>query len=142
MNRHGSISITQPTTGTTITQGAKLAIQADSIDIDGTATEVRFYANELLIGTDDVAPWEIVWMPDAGSYTLSAVAVDNDEVHSPASELVAVLIVKPNATGTVTPTPTQKPAQPPAATPTITPTPTQKPTALPVYLPLFVGSND
>ena len=54
-----------------------ISINADASDSDGNISNVHFFANGFLIGTDDSDPYELQWMPDDGLYELTARAVDN-----------------------------------------------------------------
>lgn len=105
LSRPPTVSITHPTTGTTISQGGDVVIGADSVDIDGTVVEVLFFANDMFIETDIDSPWEIVWSPKVGTYRLNAVAIDDAGTRSPTSDPVVVMVVNPNGTETITPTP-------------------------------------
>jgi hypothetical protein len=71
-----SVSITSPADGATVWAGTNLAILATASDAQGVTT-VRFYRDTTLIGEDTTEPYSNVWenVP-AGSYTLTAKAVD------------------------------------------------------------------
>jgi hypothetical protein len=71
-------------------------VSADAADPDGTVSQVAFYANGSLIGTDLMAPYSVPWnnVP-AGAYTLTAVATDN----STTSTTSAAVTVTVNAAG-------------------------------------------
>src|SRR5690606_1444486 len=58
--------------------GGNITIQATASDSDGTVDKVEFYANEVKLGEDSVAPYTFTWsgIPE-GTYFLSARAVDN-----------------------------------------------------------------
>lgn len=77
-NTPPSISITSPAANATFSAPANIAVSAAASDSDGLVQEVRFFANNTLIGTDTAAPFTVSW-PNvaAGTYSLTAVATDN-----------------------------------------------------------------
>jgi hypothetical protein len=73
-----TVSITSPTEGATFTSPASLTVTANAADSDGTVASVAFFANGAPIGTDTTSPFSAAWNNvTAGSYTLTAVATDN-----------------------------------------------------------------
>jgi hypothetical protein len=71
-------SITSPTNGANFTPGSDITITATASDSGGTVTKVDFYEGSNLIGTDNSAPYSMVWTSvPVGSYTLTARATDN-----------------------------------------------------------------
>jgi len=55
-----------------------ITLTATAADSDGTVTQVGFYANGNLIGTDTTAPYSFDWVDGAaGTYTVSARATDD-----------------------------------------------------------------
>src|SRR6185503_8914021 len=57
---------------------AAIPLSAQASDADGSVAQVAFYAGSTLIGTVTSAPYSITWSNvSAGSYTLTATAVDN-----------------------------------------------------------------
>lgn len=77
-NTPPTVSITSPSAGASFTAPATIAINASASDSDGTITQVAFYQNGNLIGTDTSSPYSLTWSgAGAGSYTLTAVATDN-----------------------------------------------------------------
>jgi hypothetical protein len=75
-----SISISSPTSGTIFNEGENMTITAATSGVDaGKVTNVEFYANGTLVGSDNVAPYEFVLnniIP--GVHTLSIKAMDSD----------------------------------------------------------------
>ena len=72
-----TVTLTSPSTGT-VPAGAPVSLAASANDSDGTVGKVDFFANGTLVGTDNSAPYATSWNnPTAGSYTLTAVATDN-----------------------------------------------------------------
>ncbi len=73
-----TVSITSPSTGSSIFANGATTVSATASDSDGTIASVAFYANNVPIGTDTTFPYSVSWTPTAtGSYTLTAVATDN-----------------------------------------------------------------
>ncbi len=59
--------------------GANITLAATASDSDGTVSQVQFYANSTLLGTDTNTPYGITWNnAPTGSYTLVAKATDNE----------------------------------------------------------------
>ena len=55
-----------------------VAIEAYAVDRDGKIAQVRFYADDRLIGTDDTPPYTVTWSDATpGCYDLRAEAVDD-----------------------------------------------------------------
>ena len=95
--------ITSPASGATFTAPANIAINATASDSNGSVTRVDFYAGAQLVGTAPTAPYSITWSnASAGTYALTAVALDNGGV-SATSSAVSVTI---NPAGPPLPPPT------------------------------------
>ncbi|GEP44389.1 Ig-like domain-containing protein [Brevifollis gellanilyticus] len=94
-----TVSITSPSHGFT-TEDTSLTINATAGDVDGFVTKVQFYRGVTLLGEDTTAPYSFNWTnPAVGSYSLTAVAVDNDTA-STTSSVVSVTFTPPgNFTG-------------------------------------------
>ena len=77
-NARPTITITSPASGVQYFAPATIDVTATAADSDGTIAKVEFHANGVLIGTASTAPYRVIWdnVP-AGSYTLTAVATDN-----------------------------------------------------------------
>jgi len=73
------VRVTSPASGSFVyASGATIALAADAIDLDGTVTNVQFYAGTKKVADISAAPWTAVWSNAiSGSYVLTAVAVDN-----------------------------------------------------------------
>ncbi|HVG71990.1 MAG TPA: S8 family serine peptidase [Vicinamibacterales bacterium] len=78
-NMPPSVALTSPADGSTFVAPVSLTVAASASDADGTVSSVTFYANGSPLGSDAVGPYTIDWnnVP-AGSYSLTAVAVDDD----------------------------------------------------------------
>jgi subtilisin family serine protease len=88
-----SVSLTSPTAGETFTAPATVGLAATASDPDGTVTRVDFYANGGLIGSDNTSPFSFTWTNvAAGNYSLTAVAVDDDNASSVPSTAVPIVV--------------------------------------------------
>lgn len=76
-NMAPTISLTSPTNNSTYSEGKTITISATASDFDGTIQRVDFYQNNILISSDYSAPYSITWTAEAGSYALTAKAIDN-----------------------------------------------------------------
>ena len=78
-NQPPTISLTAPANGATFTTPVNVTVSASASDKDGAVARVDFYRGSTLIGYDTSSPYSVIWTsPPAGSYTLKAVARDND----------------------------------------------------------------
>ena len=78
-NQIPTVFVPTPEGGPSFAVGSNINITANASDSDGTITEVKFYANSQLIGTDTTAPYSATWNNvQGGSYTIFATARDND----------------------------------------------------------------
>ncbi len=72
------INIASPGNNLQFEEGSTISILAEAADPDGVITNVEFFANDISIGQDSVAPYEITFIPDSvGSYNLTVVATDD-----------------------------------------------------------------
>ncbi|MBI1884645.1 MAG: carboxypeptidase regulatory-like domain-containing protein, partial [Chlamydiae bacterium] len=79
VNQAPSIQVTSPENGSSFEEGDNVALKASASDPDGSISKVEFYANGILVGTDEETPYEMTWEKvGTGSYTLTAKAADND----------------------------------------------------------------
>jgi regulation of enolase protein 1 (concanavalin A-like superfamily) len=100
-NQLPTVSITSPSSNSSFTAPASIAIAASASDPDGSVTRVDFYAGSQLIGTDTTSPYTATWSNvAAGTYTLTAIARD-DKGASRTSASVTVTV------GSAAPTPTR-----------------------------------
>ena len=57
---------------------ASAFVTASAMDLDGSVTNVQFFAGTNPIGTRALVPWSVTWNSAvSGSYVLTAVAADN-----------------------------------------------------------------
>ncbi len=75
-----SVGLTAPADGDWFVAPADITIEVTALDVDGSVVQVDFKAEGNLIGSDNTAPFEMVW-PDVtvGEYMLTAKATDDDE---------------------------------------------------------------
>src|SRR3954468_11405528 len=77
-NQRPSVAIASPAAQAHFAAPATIVIAAEASDPDGQVTTVDFYANGARVGSDSTAPFAFSWSNvPAGSYTLSAIATDN-----------------------------------------------------------------
>lgn len=72
-----TVSISSPTDGAFYPEGEEITISASANDLDGTIQQVDFYQNNILIGSDNSAPFSIQWTSTHGNYALTAKATDD-----------------------------------------------------------------
>ncbi len=78
-NQPPNVSITSPTDGSMFTGGKDITVTAAANDTDGTIARVDFFRGSTSLGSDVSAPYSVTWTAvPAGTYSLTAVAVDND----------------------------------------------------------------
>lgn len=101
-NQPPTVSITSPASGATFTAPATITIDATPADSDGTVGRVEFYRGAELIGSDTTAPYSATWSgAPAGSYTLTAVAVDDDGASTTSAGVSVTVTAPPNQPPTV-----------------------------------------
>jgi plastocyanin len=73
-----TVALNTPANGTTYGRPATFTVTAAASDSDGTVTQVQFFANNTLLGTDLMSVYSVVTSNLlAGSYALTAQAWDN-----------------------------------------------------------------
>jgi subtilisin family serine protease len=78
-NQPPSVALSAPANGATFTAPANITVSATASDTDGTIARVDFYRGSTLIASDTTSPYSVTWSSaPAGSYTLTAVARDDD----------------------------------------------------------------
>lgn len=84
---HGSaVNVTNP--------NPSLVLSADASDLDGSVTNVRFFAGASQVATVNASPWNGTWTGISAGYVLTAVATDNTgatTVSAPVSVSISVL---------------------------------------------------
>ncbi len=78
-NQPPNVAITSPADGSTFTAGNNIVVNAGANDTDGTIARVDFFVGTTAIESDTTSPYSAIWANvTAGTYSLTAVAVDND----------------------------------------------------------------
>lgn len=71
------------TNATTYYAPSNIVVSATASDSNGTVSRVEFYRGSTLVGSDTTAPYSYTWSSaPAGTYTFSAVAIDNANARS------------------------------------------------------------
>jgi hypothetical protein len=92
-----TVVLTSPAVGASVVAPASVVVSADASDGDGSVSRVDFYAGTTLLGSDSTAPYSVTWSNvGAGSYSLTAVAVDSGGASTTSSP---VLLTVTAATG-------------------------------------------
>jgi len=79
INAPPSVQLTSPGNNTNYFAPASVSLAATASDVDGTVTQVAFYAGSTLLGVDTSSPYTFSWTAaQAGDYSLTAVATDDD----------------------------------------------------------------
>jgi Big-like domain-containing protein/calcineurin-like phosphoesterase family protein len=97
-NAAPTVSLTSPIEGAAFAAPANIPLAATAADADGTISQVKFFAGTTLLGSVGAAPYTLGWNDvAAGTYSLSAVAVDNAGATS-TSPAVRVTVTAPGGT--------------------------------------------
>ena len=101
-NRPPLMSLTAPADGATFTAPATITVSGAASDPDGMVSSVEFYAGTTLIGSDTSSPYEVTWtnVPE-GSYSLTAVARDEDGASTTSTARSITVTAPPNQAPTV-----------------------------------------
>lgn len=92
-NQLPAISITAPANNSKFSQDEGIMISADASDKDGTVSKVEFYNGTAKLGEDTSSPYSLEWKNvEAGSYTITAKAIDNVGGASTSSEVKVEVI--------------------------------------------------
>jgi len=93
------IALTAPAGGASYYAPASIPLSASGYDPDGTIAQVNFFAGTTLVGTDTTAPYAITWSNvPAGTYTITAVAIDNSGASATSSGVTVQVVVPPPST--------------------------------------------
>jgi len=94
-----TVSITNPSAGSTFAPGSDITITASAGDSDGTIASVDFYASGTPLGRSTIAPYSTNWQSaQPGTYSVYAVATDNQGAVTTSSS-VSVLVTGGTAPG-------------------------------------------
>ncbi|VGO16234.1 Chitodextrinase [Pontiella desulfatans] len=99
-----TVSLTSPADGAWVVPPADFTLAADVADADGTITQVEFFEGLNSLGVDTSSPYSVSWSGvPAGSYSLTAVATDNDSQSTiSATVSVTVSVSIPSTSVTIT----------------------------------------
>ncbi len=93
-----TVNITYPNDGDVFTVPVNITITANASDSDGSVTLVEFFEGANKLGEDSSAPYSFTWNSvPGGSYSLTAVATDNDGDKT-TSSAVNIIVNDPSAT--------------------------------------------
>ncbi len=95
-NTPPQVSIVDPMDNSLFIAPAQLTFSASANDVDGQVSEVTFYLNDEIIGTDNNLPYSISWTSVPGEYTLYAMATDNLGAITTSSS-ISFVVADPNA---------------------------------------------
>jgi hypothetical protein len=95
VNKAPTVAFVQPAAGANFTAPANPHVVVNATDPDGTVANVKLYVNGAFVRQENIAPYE--WGPDpllnniaAGTYTLRAVATDDDGATGEATTTITV----------------------------------------------------
>ena len=103
-NQPPSVSLDAPVSGAAYPLGSGIELVANASDNDGSISLVEFFAGAEKIGQATVAPYRVEWAgAPAGSWTLSAVATDNQGAKRSSSPVIVTVqpLTVPNTPPTV-----------------------------------------
>ncbi len=80
VNVRPTCTLTSPAAEATVAPPASILLVASATDSDGTVAKVEFFSGATKLGEDTTAPYHFAWSnAPFGSYTLTAVATDNQD---------------------------------------------------------------
>lgn len=93
-----SVSILTPANSASFVAGSTINLTASASDTDGVISKVQYYYGSALLGEAASAPYAVAWATPSftGSYTLTAVATDNDTGVKTSTPITVVLTTAPN----------------------------------------------
>lgn len=98
-NDNPVVTLTAPANNNTVVAGSNLSITADASDADGTVTKVEFYNGTTKLGEDLTSPYEYIYSGiPAGTYELTAKAIDNLNATTTSAVHTITVISEPTAT--------------------------------------------
>ena len=98
-NQPPTVALTAPANGATFTAPATITLTASASDPENRLARVDFYRGSTQIGTATAAPYSFTWSSvPAGSYTLTAVAVDADGARTTSAAVSITVATAPSTT--------------------------------------------
>jgi hypothetical protein len=93
------VRITSPANGSfAYASGGALAIAADATDLDGTITNVQFFAGTNKVAAVSTSPWTAFWSNTvSGTYILTALAADNTGATTLSAPVSVSVTIPPQA---------------------------------------------
>lgn len=96
-----SATLTSPLASDSFTAPATVNLTATATDTDGTISKVEFYNGSTKLGEDTTAPYTYAWTGvTAGTYSLTARAIDND-ANTATSSAVSITVNAAPGSGTL-----------------------------------------
>ena len=100
-NTAPTVSISAPTNNAIYTVGNNITINATAADNDGIVKRVEFYNNGTKIGTDYSQPFSyVISSASAGTYSLTAKAIDDDNLSTTSAAINVTVKAEDNGGGT------------------------------------------
>ncbi|WP_440055398.1 Ig-like domain-containing protein [Pseudoalteromonas sp. T1lg65] len=91
-------SITEPSSGTQLSLGSSVLIKAQATALTGAIDKLDLYANGVLIGSDNSAPYEFNYTPASlGNHTLTVVATTDSGETATSDGVTVKVIDRPTA---------------------------------------------
>ena len=84
-NQAPVITLTSPANGAVIPLPNAVTLAANASDADGSIAKVEFYQGTTLLAEDTTAPYSFVWAAPPGTYSVTAVAQDDDGARTTSS---------------------------------------------------------
>lgn len=73
-----TVRLVRPSNNQVVSVGTPITLEATATDSDGSVAKVEFFLGTTKLGEDASAPYQVIWTPPAaGTYTLTAIATDN-----------------------------------------------------------------
>jgi predicted amidohydrolase/regulation of enolase protein 1 (concanavalin A-like superfamily) len=95
-NTPPSVSLTAPANNTSYVAPATVDLAASAFDSDGSVARVEFLNGTAVIASDTTAPYAFTWSNvPAGTYTLSARAVDNGNLSAASASVTITITAAP-----------------------------------------------
>lgn len=85
------INLTNPTSTSQIRANDNLTLAASATDKDGSISQVDFYIDDSLVGSDTAAPYEHTWVAQQGTHSFKSKAIDNENTAT-FSETITVAV--------------------------------------------------
>jgi hypothetical protein len=98
INQSPSVVITSPVDGSSMNVPASVTISASATDSDGTVSRVEFYSGSTKLGESTASPYTYsINLANAGKYTFTARAFDNEGASAASAAVTITLTVPPVA---------------------------------------------